>query len=59
MFKVIGERINTSRKKVQKAVVDRDANQIIDDVQKQQEAGAAYIDVNVGARIGHETEDMK
>ena len=32
---------------------------IINDVQKQQEAGATYIDVNAGARIGHETEDMK
>ena len=32
---------------------------IINDVQKQQEAGTTYIDVNAGARIGHETEDMK
>ncbi|MBU1341745.1 MAG: dihydropteroate synthase [Proteobacteria bacterium] len=59
MFEVIGERINTSRKKVQEAVAKRDAGYIIEDVQKQQGAGAAYIDVNAGARIGHETEDMK
>jgi cobalamin-dependent methionine synthase I len=59
MFEVIGERINTSRKLVQAAVADRDAEYIIDDVKKQQEAGANYIDVNAGARIGHETEDMK
>ncbi|SDO53713.1 dihydropteroate synthase [Desulforhopalus singaporensis] len=59
MFEVIGERINTSRKKVQEAVANRDADYIVDDVKKQQEAGAAYIDVNAGARIGHETEDMK
>ena len=59
MFEVIGERINTSRKLVQAAVADRDADYIIDDVQKQQEAGANFIDVNAGARIGHETEDMK
>lgn len=59
MFEVIGERINTSRKKVQEAVANRDADYIIDDVTKQQEAGAAFIDVNAGARIGHETEDMK
>lgn len=59
MFEVIGERINTSRKKVQEAVASRNADYIIDDVTKQQEAGAAYIDVNAGARIGHETEDMK
>ena len=58
-FEVIGERINTSRKKVQAAVAERDAEYIINDVKQQQEAGAAYIDVNAGARIGHEEEDMK
>jgi 5-methyltetrahydrofolate--homocysteine methyltransferase len=59
MFEVIGERINTSRKLVQAAVADRDADYIIDDVKKQMEAGANFIDVNAGARIGHEEEDMK
>jgi len=59
MFEVIGERINTSRKNVQNAVASRDADYIIDDAKKQQEAGATYIDVNAGARIGHEMEDMK
>ena len=59
MFEVIGERINTSRKLVQAAVAERDAEYIINDVKKQQEAGANFIDVNAGARIGHETEDMK
>ncbi len=51
---MIGERINTSRKKVQAAVIGRDANYIINDVKRQQEAGADFIDVNAGARIGHE-----
>jgi len=59
MFEVIGERINTSRKLVQAAVAERNADYIIDDVKKQLEAGANFIDVNAGARIGHETEDMK
>ncbi len=59
MFQVIGERINTSRKKVQEAVAERDAGYIVNDVKLQQEAGAAFIDVNAGARIGHEEEDMK
>ena len=59
MFEVIGERINTSRTLVQKATADRDAAYIIEDVQKQQAAGAAFIDVNAGARIGHEAADMK
>ncbi|MCD4719951.1 MAG: dihydropteroate synthase [Desulfobacula sp.] len=59
MFEVIGERINTSRKLVQAAVAERDVDYIIDDVKKQKKAGANFIDVNAGARIGHETEDMK
>ena len=59
MFEVIGERINTSRKLVQTAVADRNADYIIIDVKQQEKAGATYIDVNAGARIGHETEDMK
>lgn len=59
MFEVIGERINTSRKLVQAAVAERNAEYIINDVKKQQDAGANFIDVNAGARIGHETEDMK
>ncbi len=59
MFQVIGERINTSRKKVQKAVADRHEEYIQDDVKKQLEAGANFIDVNAGARIGHEKKDME
>jgi cobalamin-dependent methionine synthase I len=59
MFTVIGERINTTLKKVQVAVVERDAEYIEDDVKQQTEAGATYIDVNAGARIGHEEEDMR
>jgi len=59
MFEVIGERINTSRKSVQAAVAERDSDYIIDDIEKQLNAGADYIDVNAGARIGHEEEDMK
>jgi len=58
MFTVIGERINTTLKKVKAAVVERDADYIRDDVQKQSTAGATYIDVNGGARIGQEVEDM-
>jgi 5-methyltetrahydrofolate--homocysteine methyltransferase len=59
MFTVIGERINTTLKKVQAAVTDRDADYIQNDVRLQTEAGATYIDVNAGARIGHEEEDMR
>ena len=59
MFEVTGERINTSRKLVQAAVAEKDSEYIVDDVKKQLEAGTNYIDVNAGARIGHEEVDMK
>lgn len=59
MFKVIGERINTTRKNVQKAVAERDANYIVNDVKAQEDAGADYIDVNAGAVVGAEKESMK
>lgn len=59
MFTVIGERINTTLKKVKEAVTHRDADYIKSDVKKQTEAGATYIDVNAGARIGREEEDMR
>lgn len=58
MFTVIGERINTTLKKVQLAVTDKNSDYIENDVRLQTEAGATYIDVNAGARIGHEEEDM-
>ena len=59
MFIVIGERINTTLKKVKQAVEKRDAEYIKKDVEEQTRCGATYIDVNAGARIGHEKEDMK
>lgn len=59
MFEVIGERINTSRKPVQAAVAERDSEYIIHDVKRQLKAGAHFIDVNAGARIGHEADDMR
>jgi len=59
MFDVIGERINTTLKKVQAAVIQKDTAYIQDDVKKQEAGGATYIDVNAGARIGYEKEDME
>lgn len=59
MFTVIGERINTTLKNVKAAVADRDADYIIEDVRQQEACGATCIDVNAGARIGYEEEDMR
>jgi cobalamin-dependent methionine synthase I len=55
---IVGERINTSRKAVNEAVEKRDAAYISADMQKQAQAGANYIDVNAGSRIGSELEDL-
>jgi cobalamin-dependent methionine synthase I len=59
MFTIVGERINTSRKPVMEAVEARNGAYIQEDVRRQEAAGATYIDVNAGARIGHEMEDMQ
>lgn len=50
MFTIIGERINTTLKKVRQAVEERDAAYIKADVRSQTAAGATSIDVNAGAR---------
>ncbi len=55
---IVGERMNTSRKAVNEAVEKRDAAFVTVDVQKQAKAGANYIDVNAGSRIGTEMEDL-
>ena len=44
---------------MREATEKRDADYIQADVRDHQAAGATYIDVNAGARLGHEAEDMK
>ena len=58
-FTIVGERINTSLKKVSEAVAKRNIAYIQEDVKKQEAAGVTYIDVNAGARIGNELQDMQ
>ncbi|NTU59685.1 MAG: dihydropteroate synthase [Deltaproteobacteria bacterium] len=55
---IIGERINTSRKPMAKAVDERDVAFIQADVKKQEEAGASFIDVNCGTRLKTELDDF-
>jgi cobalamin-dependent methionine synthase I len=55
---IIGERINTSRKPINKAVTNRDASYIQADVRSQIESGADLIDVNAGSRRNSEVEDL-
>lgn len=55
---IVGERINTSRKLVNRAVADRDAAYIQADVTSQIDAGADVIDVNAGSRKNSEVDDL-
>jgi len=56
---IVGERINTTRKSIRKAVEERDTGFIQDEAKKQADAGANYIDVNSGTSVKNEVEDMK
>jgi 5-methyltetrahydrofolate corrinoid/iron sulfur protein methyltransferase len=54
---LIGERINTGFKEIKQAVLDKDPKAIHDWARKQTEAGASYLDVNLGA-ISSKPADM-
>jgi len=56
---IIGERINSSRKSIAKAISSRDKSFIQSEAKAQAEAGAHYIDVNAGAFIAEEAEYLK
>ena len=56
---IIGERINSSRKRIAEALSCRDKNFIQSEAKAQAEAGAHYIDVNAGAFIGEEAEYLR
>jgi len=53
----VGERINTGFKDIKQAVMDKDPKPLQDWARKQTEAGAAYLDVNLGA-VSSKPEDM-
>ncbi|MDP2952622.1 MAG: dihydropteroate synthase, partial [Chloroflexota bacterium] len=53
---VIGERLNSSRKEVARALEQRDHSFIQREAQRQQENGAHYLDVNAGAFPEQEVE---
>jgi cobalamin-dependent methionine synthase I len=55
---IIGELINSTRRRVGEAIAARDAAFIQDLAVTQAEAGADYLDVNAGARVAQEAEDM-
>jgi len=57
--RIVGERINATRKRVAAALERRDEAFIQAEARKQAEAGADLIDVNADARVGHEAEDLR
>jgi 5-methyltetrahydrofolate corrinoid/iron sulfur protein methyltransferase len=57
-LKIIGEKINGTRKRVQQAIVERDAAFIQDLARKQAEAGADWLDANAGTAPQREPDDL-
>lgn len=56
---IVGELINSSREAVQQAIAGRDSALIRELALKQIAAGAQYIDVNCGTRVGDEGETLQ
>jgi 5-methyltetrahydrofolate--homocysteine methyltransferase len=57
-MKIIGEKINSTRSQVKKAVAERDAAFIQNLAKAQVEAGAYWLDVNAGMSPEKEAEDL-
>lgn len=57
-MKIIGEKINGTRKRVAQAIAERDASFIQDLAQKQAAAGSTWLDVNAGTHPDQEPEDL-
>ena len=56
---IIGERINSSRKTIARAIESGDADFIQNEAKAQAAAGAAYIDVNAGGFVEKEVDYLK
>jgi cobalamin-dependent methionine synthase I len=56
--KIIGEKINGTRKRVAQAIAERDADFIKELAQKQAEAGSTWLDVNAGTHPDQEPDDL-
>jgi len=57
-MKIIGEKINGTRKRVAQAIEERDANFIQDLAKRQAEAGSTWLDVNAGTHPNQEADDL-
>jgi cobalamin-dependent methionine synthase I len=57
-MKIIGEKINGTRKRVAKAIAERDIDFIKDLAVRQAEAGSTWLDVNAGTHPDREPDDL-
>ena len=57
-MKIIGEKINGTRKRVAQAIAGRDSDFIKDLAVKQAEAGSTWLDVNAGTHPDQEPDDL-
>jgi len=57
-MKIIGEKINGTRKRVAQAIAERDAEFIKELAKKQAEAGSTWLDVNAGTHPDKEPGDL-
>ncbi len=57
-MKIIGEKINGTRKRVAQAIAERDTTFIQNLARKQAEAGSAWLDVNAGTHPKQEPDDL-
>ncbi|MFW6097698.1 MAG: dihydropteroate synthase, partial [Chloroflexota bacterium] len=57
-MKIIGEKINGTRKRVAQAISERDGATIRDLATRQVEAGAHWLDVNAGTHPAQEADDL-
>jgi cobalamin-dependent methionine synthase I len=56
---IVAERINATRKAIREALEKKDQEFFIQEAQKQEKAGAAFIDVNAGTEATKEVADLK
>lgn len=57
-MQIIGEKINGTRKRVARAIAERDADFITNLAVKQTEAGSTWLDVNAGTHPEQEPDDL-
>jgi 5-methyltetrahydrofolate corrinoid/iron sulfur protein methyltransferase len=56
---IIGEKINGSLPGIRAAIQNRDAREILDLAKRQAEAGASFVDVNVGTGMGSRQQEVE